>query len=154
MKKGLIIAISILLVLVLLLGILAIVFVCSPQWALYRTLTSVREKGLRGLKGHVTDEAWDTIERILSIAENSMVQGILGAIGGDQAAVGALAEHARDIQWTLEDVKTGKNSADVVIGFDYKGDIVGTVELTMVRSGYTWKISGLEMPKFEKFFDK
>lgn len=39
--------------------------------------------------------------------------------------------------------------ARVIISFDYKDKIKGTVELSMVKEGGEWKIDGMGFPKFD-----
>jgi hypothetical protein len=44
----------------------------------------------------------------------------------------------------------GKKHTDVILTFNYDDRLVGTIELSMVRSEDGWKIDGLELPQFEE----
>ena len=65
-------------------------------------------------------------------------------------AIEFIKSKADEIEWSLGDVRRGSKSADVDIGFDYKGNVTGMIEIKLIKENGKWKISGIGMPSFTK----
>lgn len=149
MKKTRYIVISIV---ILLLGIgvfFSISIINSPEYALMQISNDIEESGLDGLMPHLTDEAQETVSAITSITENKLVNSIFSLFGKDDYA-GVLKSNLKDVEWILDDVLEGDERADVVLGFNYNEKLIGTIEIKMIKQNSEWKISGLELPKFDE----
>ena len=72
------------------------------------------------------------------------------AIVGDDA-IGVLLGKLSECEWTIIDVMKGSQTSKVVLGFDYEDQIVGTIELTMIKEDKRWLIDSLSKPEFSKF---
>lgn len=149
MKKILIIVLSIIIIIGLVAGGLFLFKTSTPEYALAKTIKDVKSSGMSGLKNHLTEEAIEQVETIEDWTETLGVSGILSAITQD-SAVSFLKAQIAEVEWTVVDVLSGKDRADVVIGFDYNNSIVGTIEITMIREGRDWKIDGLSFPCFSR----
>lgn len=122
----------------------------TPQYELARTIADVKAAGIDGLEEHLTDEAWDTVQKAVELAENPLAAGIMSMVTQNNS-LSVLESKLSETNWTLEDILTGENRADVVIGFNYEDKIIGTIDMAMIRIDREWKIDGLSMPSFEKF---
>lgn len=129
-------------------AVLSIAIFTSPEYALFKISKDVKKSGVDGLTPHLTENAAMVVRSIDAISENKLVDSILTAIGKTNAA-GVLKENLKDVKWELEDILKGKNKATVILSFNYKNLLIGTVEIDMIRDK-GWKISGIELPKFEK----
>ena len=148
MKKFIIIALSAVVIVGLIVGGYFLYETSTPEYALAITIEDVKSSGMSGLKEHLTSSATEKVEAIEDWTDKSGVSGILSAITQD-GAVSFLKSRISDVDWTVEDILKGKNRADVVIGFDYNGGIIGTIEITMVKENGDWKIDGLSLPHFD-----
>lgn len=121
----------------------------SPEYALNNTIDDVKESGLDGLKKHLTSKALKSVEDVSSVSNMSGV-ALLSTVllGGD--AVGFLLEKLSEFEWTVKEVMKGTETSAAIVGFDYEGKVVGTIELTMIKEDKTWKIDSLSKPKFDK----
>ncbi|MBQ2001207.1 MAG: hypothetical protein II241_05445 [Clostridia bacterium] len=140
------------LIAVLLIGVGAFVGVSiikSPEYALMQIKNDVQESGIDGLMPHLTDDAQKTVSTITSVTENQIVGALFSLFAKDDY-VGALKSNLSEIDWRLDDVLKSKNKADAVLGFNYKDKLTGTIEISMVYEDGEWKISGIEIPDFEK----
>ena len=122
----------------------------SPESALNNTFDDMKESGLDGLKKHLTENALKNVESIESISGNLGVSLITTALMGDNA-VSYLLDKLSECEWTIKEVMKGSESSKAIVGFDYQGKMVGTIELKMIKEGKIWKIDGLSRPKFDKF---
>lgn len=152
MKKPVLKAIIILLVTVLLFG--GIVFgagvyiVRTPQYAMAKIMQDVSRSGMDGLRPHLTQSAQETVDKVTAVAENNLVGAILDLFGQTDYA-GVIKSELQSIDWQVEDILTGADNASVVLHFDYDGRLTGRIDITLVREGNEWKISGLTYPQFE-----
>lgn len=121
----------------------------SPEYALNNTFDDMREFGLDGLKKHLTANALRTVESIESISVRPEVAILTTAFMGGNA-VGFLLDKLSECDWTIEDVMKGTENARAVVGFNHEDEIVGTIELTMIKEDKIWKIDSLAKPKFDK----
>lgn len=149
MKKGLIIALVVLVIIGLGAGGFLIYKTSTPEYALAKTIEDVKSSGINGLKPHLTEDALAKVETVEEWTDKSGVSGILSAVTQD-SAVSFIKAKMSEVDWTVEDVLKGKNRTDVVIGFDYNSSIVGTIDITMIKDGGEWKIDGLDFPSFDK----
>lgn len=149
MKKAryVIVAISILLI-----GIFVffgISILNSPEYALMQIADDIEENGIEGIMPHLTDDAKKTVSTIISITENELINSIFSLTQNDDFT-NILKSNLKDIEWSLEEVLKNKEKADVVLGVNYNDKISGTIEIKMVRENGDWKISGLDLPTFNK----
>lgn len=150
MKKKVIVIVSVILLAILIgVGGFLLHKTSTPEYALHKMINEVNESGITALKPYLTKKALNTIESVGEYTEKTGITDLIGSALQDQA-VSFLKEKADEIEWSLEDVLRGTGKADVVIGFDYNGKIVGTVEIKMIQDGRSWKISGIQFPNFSK----
>ena len=69
-------------------------------------------------------------------------------MGGN--AVKVLLDKLSECEWTIKDVMKGSETSKAIVGFNYEDNMVGTVELAMIKEDKIWKIDNLAMPKFDK----
>lgn len=148
MKKFLTITISIVVIVAIVAGGYFLYKTTTPEYALAITIKDVNTTGMSGLKKHLTSSAIEKVEAIENWTDKSSVSGLLSAITQD-SAVSFLKSKMSEVDWTVEDIRKGKGRTDVVIGFDYKGSIIGTIEITMMKENGDWKIDGLGLPHFD-----
>jgi hypothetical protein len=150
MKKTIIILVIILVLLAIAVGCAAVYFLSSPQFALLRILKDVKTEGLDGLEPHLTGDAAEVVETVRDITESPLASTILGLFGNN-GYLDLLKTELQNVTWNVEDVMKGKKQAQVVLSFDYEGEITGTIHLSMVRTGDGWKIDGIKSPKIDNF---
>ena len=149
MKKTWLIIVSVVLVLALIFAGVGLYIVSTPQYALKTMLEDVKASGMDGLRPHLTDQAGKTLDTITSVTESGLLGGLIQLMDGGQY-ITVLKDEIQKIQWGVDDVLKGGNSAEVVLSFNYEDKLVGTIEISMIRQDRTWKINALELPKFEK----
>lgn len=148
MKRLSLVVISAVVIFALIVGGYFLYKTSTPEYALAVTIEDVRSSGMAGLKEHLTSNAIEKIEAVEEWTEKSGVSGIISALTKD-SAVSFLKSKMSDVNWTVEEILKGKKRADVVIGFDYKESIIGTVEITIIKENGDWKIDGLNLPHFD-----
>lgn len=119
----------------------------TPEYALATTIEDVKSSGMEGLKEHLTSSAIEKIEVVEDWADKSSVSDILSTITKN-SAVSFLKSKISEMDWTVEDILKGKEHTDVIIGFNYKGGIIGTIEIEMIKENGDWKIDDLGLPHF------
>ncbi len=120
----------------------------SPEYALLQTSKDIKESGISGLSSHVTEDLQSIIDTASSVADSSIVTGVLGLISTQTDDLSKIQEHLSEITWTLDDVLKNKNSADVHLTFHYGDEFQGTLNISMVRQNGTWLIDGIGTPSF------
>ncbi len=122
----------------------------SPEYALNNTFEDMKESGLAGLKKHLTANALRTVQDFEMISARPEVSLLTSSlIGGN--ATSFLLQKLSEFTWTIKDVMNGSETSKAIVGFNYQDNVVGTVELTMIKEEKIWKIDNLAMPKFDKF---
>jgi hypothetical protein len=147
MKKRKIIIAAVSVVLCLLITV-CVAILSSPEYALLKISKDVKKSGIEGLEPHLTEKARIVVHSIDAVSDSKLVDSILTAIGKTNAA-GVLKEHINEVEWKLKDILKGKKQATAILEFNYKNLLIGTIEINMERDD-GWKISGIELPKFEK----
>lgn len=132
-----------------------IFFVGTPEYALWRMASDVKEDGLNGLRPYLTENAEKTLDSITAISQNKVVKilaGLLMLYGklSDTDYAGILKSEIKSVKWSLKDVEKDKTQASVTLGFDYEQKLVGTVSLTMAKIQGDWKIDSISIPRFQK----
>lgn len=150
MKKSAVIMLIILAVVLVAVAIAAFCFFRSPEYALLKIRTDVQEQGLEGLKPHLTQQGQETVDKITSLAENDLVGLVVGLLGKEDG-INTLMNELRQIQWGLEDIMKGSENVSVILSFNYKEKLTGTIEISMIREEGTWLINGVEFPEFDSF---
>ena len=121
----------------------------SPEYALLQIAEDVEKSGVDGLMPHLTEEAQETVATITSITESDVVSSVFSFFGNDDY-IGIFKSNLKEVEWRIYDVLKGKKSAEVVLRFNYKDNLIGTIGLKMVFLENTWKINSIDMPCFEK----
>lgn len=152
MKKAIITIISILLALGIMGGGYIFYKTTTPEYALAKMIADAKESGITGIEEHLTEDTRQKVEQIIEWSENPLVTGILSATS-ESEEISLLTSKISEIDWSVEDILKGKNQAEVVIGFNYNEQVIGTVNIVMLRENHKWKISGIELPSFDKVFD-
>lgn len=152
MKKLIIFIISMLLVVCVAVVGFVVYKTSTPEYALAKTITDIREFGISGLEEHLTSDARNKVEQIVEWSDNSLVSGILSNLSRSDS-VSLLKSKISEIDWRVEDILKGNQKAEVVIGFKYNEQITGTINIVMIRENHQWKIDGIGMPCFDNFFD-
>ena len=148
MKKIFIVSISVVIIIAIVVGGYFLYKTSTPEYALAVTIKDVKMSGMNGLKEHLSSNAIEKVETIESWTDKSGASGILSMITQD-SAVSFLKSKMPEVDWTVEDILKGKKQADVVIGFDYKGSIIGSIKVTMIKEKGEWKIDSLSLPQFD-----
>ena len=120
----------------------------SPEYALKQTIHDVQERGSEGLKDHVTDTLRTEIEVMEMISSNPLISYIAGAVS-DQEATQMILSEIQEIDWTVDDVIRSQKQAQVIMRFQYKDSLKGTIPIKMIKDSGKWKISGIGIPKSE-----
>ena len=121
----------------------------SPEYALNNAFRDMRESGLDGLKKHLTSNALKTVESFEAISGRPEVSLIASAIVG-RNPVSFLLDKLSECDWTIKDVMKGSERSKGVVGFKYKDNLEGTIDLEMIREDKVWKIDRLASPHFDK----
>lgn len=116
----------------------------SPEYALLQTIKDVKERGVNGLYGHLTDDTYEIVDKWFN---NPLVTSVI-AFASQNDELENFRENLKEIEWTVQDVLKGRQSADVILGFKYKSDYEGTIKLSMVKEAGTWKIDKIGLPQF------
>ena len=121
----------------------------SPEYALNNAFHDMRESGLDGLKKHLTSNALKTVESFEAISGRPEVSLITSAIVG-RNPVSFLLDKLSECDWTIKDVMKGSERSKGIVGFKYKDNLEGTIDLEMIREDKVWKIDRLASPHFDK----
>ena len=149
MKKALLIIGSILaLIAIIIVGVGAYI-INSPEYALKEIIEDVNDRGMEGLHPHLTVEARETIDAVSSVRKSDLFNATMGFISKSEY-VSVLKSEIQEIQWEVDDVLKSKKNAEIILSFNYKNKLIGTIELSMIREEGEWKISGLEFPEFSE----
>lgn len=123
----------------------------TPEFALTMAIADVRKNGMDGLKKHLTEDTRQQVEWAMDQVDNSFLSGLLSSVI-DKEQIAELKTKMAEIDWEVKDVLKGKQSAEAQMGFNYKDQVKGTINIEMSKPDGKWKISGIEMPSFDKLF--
>ena len=110
----------------------------------------VQEQGIAGIKPYLTENGQEAMEKITSLAENDLVGLIVGLLGKEDA-INTFTQEIQQIHWELDDIIKSSKNARVILAFNYKEKLTGTIEISMVRQGGEWRIDGVKLPEFDSF---
>ena len=147
MKKVVIIISSVILLLGVISSVLGMYIVNTPEYALKTIMDDVNTSGMEGLEPHLTGEAKETIDAVSYITDSNIFNTIMGFIKQDDY-VGVLKSEIQEIQWGVDDLLKSKESAAVILSFNYEDKLIGTIEISMIRDERKWKIDSIEFPEF------
>lgn len=150
MKKSIVIVISIIIIIGLAAGGVFFYTIATPEYALAKIIKDTRSSGINGLKKHLTENAIEQVEMVENWTNNASVSEMLAAITPNSAA-SFLKSKISEVDWTVKDVLKGKNQTNVVIQFDYRDSIVGTIEVVMIKDKTKWKIDTLKFYHLDRF---
>jgi len=149
MKKALMIIGSIIVVFAIIITCVGFYFIQTPEYALMKISKDIKESGIDGLRPHLTEDAQETFDTVSAIADNKLVSSIMGLFDKNDY-ISILKSEIKTVQWNVEDIMKSSDNATVILAFNYDDHLIGTIEISMVRSEDGWKIDGLELPKFDK----
>ena len=132
MKKVVIIISSVILLLVVISSGLGVYIVNTPEYALKTMIDDVNTSGMEGLEPHLTGEAKETIDAVSYIIDSNIFNTIMGFINQNDY-VGILKSEIQEIQWEVVDLLKSKESAAVILSFNYEDKLIGTIEISMIR---------------------
>ena len=98
MKKFRILALA-----AVILGVLlffGISFLRSPEYALLQIAVDVKECGIEGIRPHLTDDAKETFDAILTITESKLVREVTSLFTQEDHE----DEDEKALQWKLKDI--------------------------------------------------
>lgn len=121
----------------------------SPEYALAQTIKDVSTSGVEGLMPHLTSQTREKIEAVSDFSDQIGLSDMLSSFT-EKYALSFLKSKMAEVDWSVLDVMTGKTNADVLIGFDYNGKIVGSIKINLIREQREWKIDGIDTPQFER----
>ena len=149
MRKPFFITIFVVIIVSALIGGVFFYFTGTPEYALREIMEDTRNGGMDGLYPHLTDEARATIDTMTNVTENSIFKTIINFLSQNDYADELKAE-IHQIQWKIVEIMNGKENAAVILAFNYKEKITGTIHINLIRERREWKIDGLDYPKFDK----
>ena len=138
----------VILVLGVILGGVGYYAIHTPEYALKKIGDDVKLSGIDGLYPHLTGKARETVDSVSSVMDNDILGAIIGLIGQSDY-VSVLKSKIQEIQWGVKEVLKNSKNASVILTFNYEEKLTGTVTLSMVKEEGSWKIDGIELPKFE-----
>lgn len=142
MKKGLISVLCVVIALVLIAGCGVLYFINTPEYALAKICTDIKEIGFDAVLPNLTDEAYKKVEPVIKIVNNNIVQSILSFISdNDYASV--LIDKASEVEWSVGDILKNNKKASVTIAFNYDDKIIGSIDLELKKIDGKWKINDL-----------
>lgn len=149
MKKTILIFCSVVLLLAVVVGGLSLYIVNTPEYALKNIIEDVNDSGMEGLIPHLTGKAKDTLNTVSSVAESDLFNTIMGFINQNDY-IGVLKSEIQEIHWGVDDVLKSRENAAVILSFNYKDKLIGTIEISMIREEGEWKIDSIEFPEFDE----
>ena len=96
------------------------------------------------------ENALKTVEGFESISNAPGISQLTTAFMGGNA-VSVFLDKLAECNWTTKDVMKGSETSKAIVGFNYKDQMTGTIEMKMIKEDKVWKIDDLSMPKFDKF---
>ena len=104
----------------------------SPEYALDNAFDDMRKSGLEGLKKHLTSKALKTVENLENLSMNPEISMFTNVFMGGNA-VSVFLDKLSECEWTIKDVMKGSNTSKAIVGFNYQDEMVGTIQLTMIK---------------------
>lgn len=136
-------------VLVLILSLAVTYFFSTPEFAIIKLRNNVKKIGFAAVEQCLTEEASKKLEPIRKLAGNKIVSSILSAVSKNEY-VGVLVEKAKQINWSVDDIIKNRRKASVTIRFDYDNNIVGTVDMELLKINGKWYINNIYNLNVEK----
>ena len=149
MRKYVIVTICVTAVIVVSAGIYVHGRLSSPEYALAQTIEDVAESGVEGLLPHLTSQTREKVEAVSDWSDQTGLKDALSSLA-EKSALSFLKSKMAEVEWSVLDVMTGKTNADVLMGFDYNGKIVGSIKINLIKERREWKIDGIGTPRFER----
>ena len=146
MKKFFSIVIT-LIVIAAILGGLYFYVTGTPEFALFMIQQDIYDSGMDGLTPHLTGSAKQSIDTISAVTESDLVSAIMGVFKQDDY-LRVLKSEIQKVEWHFMDIIKAKDSAQVILRFNYNFKLQGTIQISMVKEADGWKISGFEAPEF------
>lgn len=120
----------------------------SPEYALTQISKDIKTSGIQGLKPHLTGNAKTIVDSAVAISENKIVNSIVSSLNTEDS-IGALKSNLKEIEWSLIDILKNKRNATAILGFNYKDNLTGTVDILMIYEENGWKIKDIELSKIQ-----
>ena len=136
--------------LILLVGAISIVtIISSPEYALAKMKSAIKEDGINGITPYLTGDAEAIVEKVISISDNSFLHSITSYLSDSKYFVRFVNELS-EVEWSIVEILRSRNSAKVNVSFNYSDKLEGVIELSLVREEHEWKIEKVSLPKFTK----
>ena len=148
MKKKLLVLGAIVAAIAIAVSCVSIYITRTPEYAMKQVLKDVKASGAEGLRPHLTEDAQEKLDTVTALTENKLLSLLVGMLT-KKDYVGILKAEMKNIDWEVGEIMKSRNHAEVILTFDYADRLTGTLPLSLVREGGTWKIDGLGMPSFE-----
>ena len=139
------IVVSVLVILLVGGGLLGVFFYSNytaPVQALQETVDDIKASGLEGLRPHLTDRNAETLDQVLTVADNQYIGYVGKILQKDSKVLPTLIDKLDEIDWTLGKIERKGDNATVSVQFVYAPSVSGTIDITMVRTetDRMWKI--------------
>lgn len=121
----------------------------TPEYALMEIIEDVNASGIDGLRPHLTEDAQKAVDTVSSVTESKFVSSIMWLFNKDDY-VSVLKSEIQNIQWEVEDIMKSNENTAVILAFNYDNRLVGTIEISMIRSKDGWKIDIIKFPEFDE----
>lgn len=141
MKKKVIIG-CLLTVIFLFVSTAVLYIVNSPEYALLKMAGEIKTSGFEAIEKNLTEDAYNKLQPIREFMNNNFVRSIISLFSKEDYA-SILMEKANEVDWTVDEIVKSRTKATVTIGFNYKDEFVGTVDLELCKEKNKWKINDL-----------
>lgn len=141
MKKVLLVFICIALVAIVA-TIPVINLIMSPEYSLRQIQKDIQSDGIDGLMPHLTGPAKTTVETVVKVLNNPLVQSAVGIIA-DSEIPKLVSAGIENIDWEMTDILKSKDRAEVIVHFEYDSSFSGEIRIKLIKENKEWKISGV-----------
>ena len=145
-QKTIIIVIAIVLAVGIIAGGVYLYFTSLPEYTLRKMVNEVNRDGIEAIEPYLAPSLKELFRTIVNTVNNPLVK-ITGSITGidKNEQISLLLDQFTSLEWKLQEVQRGKDSANVVIGM--KGtSISGNINLEMARIDGKWLIEDISIP--------
>ena len=149
LKKTAITILCIFLAIVIIAGGGLVYFINTPEYALLKICSDMKEIGFDAVLNNLTSKAYEKIEPIVRIVDNGMVKTLLSLIS-DKDYASILIQKASEVEWSVGDILKNNRKANVTVGFNYEDMIIGTIDIELLKEDGEWKINNLHNLQIDK----
>ena len=121
----------------------------SPEYVIEHAIEDIKASGVDGVRKYLTEAAEKRLDNFMAKPEVKEGSFLTTMLSGD-SLVGFFINKMSECSWAVKDVMKGDESSKSVVGFDFKGNLQGTIEISLVKEDKEWKIDGFGSPHFNK----